>query len=148
MDVVDKMTNLPTNSMDQPLNPSLARINRITIENLMLTTQFLQQKRFKSYWHTIDDWINYRRRCGEQISEESWLVRNLWDVTTPSGGSRGFVIVPKKLKDTGIKSLHERELRAQGIRTKLKEGKKRYEFSTYQVLFFKMVKYLVIIIYQ
>jgi len=35
MDVVDKMTNLPTNSMDQPLNPSLARINRITIENLM-----------------------------------------------------------------------------------------------------------------
>jgi len=68
-------------------------------------------------------------------------------VTTPSGGARGIVTVPKKLKDTRVKSLMERALRAQGIRTKLEEGKMRYEFATYHVLFFKMVKYPVIIIY-
>jgi len=51
-------------------------------------------------------------------------------VTTPSGGARGIVTVPKKLKDTRVKSLMERASRAQGIRTKLKEGKKRYEFAT------------------
>ena len=31
MDVVDKIANLPTNAMDQPLNPSLAKINKIII---------------------------------------------------------------------------------------------------------------------
>jgi dolichyl-diphosphooligosaccharide--protein glycosyltransferase len=31
MDVVDKIANLPTNSMDQPLNPNLAKINKILI---------------------------------------------------------------------------------------------------------------------
>ena len=31
MDVVDKIANLPTNAMDQPLNPVLAKINKIII---------------------------------------------------------------------------------------------------------------------
>ena len=84
----------------------------------------------KEACQAIEEWIEYRRKCGEQITGESWLVRNLWDVTTPSGGARGIVTVPKKLKDTRVKSLMERALRAQGIRTKLKEGKKRYEFAT------------------
>jgi hypothetical protein len=40
----------------------------------------------------------------------------------------------KKTKEyIGVKSLIEIELRALGIRTKLKEGKKRYEFATYHV---------------
>ncbi len=34
------------------------------------------------------------------------------------------------LQHTGVKSLVERALRAQGIRTKLEEGKKRYSFPT------------------
>jgi integrase len=84
----------------------------------------------KEAYQAIEEWIEYRRKCVEQITGESWLVRNLWDVTTPSGGARGIVTVPKKLKDTGVKSLMERALRAQGIRTKLESGKKRYEFST------------------
>ena len=84
----------------------------------------------KEAYHAIEEWMNYRIKSGEKISGESWLVRNLWDVTTPSGGSRGLVTIPKKLKDTGVKSLMERALRAQGIRTKLEEGKKRYEFAT------------------
>jgi hypothetical protein len=84
----------------------------------------------KETYQSIEEWIDYRRKSGEQITGESWLVRNLWDVTTPSGGARGLVSVPKKLKDTGVKSLIERALRAQGIRTKLEVGKKRYEFAT------------------
>ncbi len=31
MEVVDKLANVTTNSMDQPLNEDLARINKITI---------------------------------------------------------------------------------------------------------------------
>ena len=51
-------------------------------------------------------------------------MRNLWDVTTPTGGPRGLISIPKKLQHSGVKRLIERALRAQGIRTKLEEGKK------------------------
>ncbi len=78
----------------------------------------------------LDEWIDFRRKSGEKITNESWLMRNLWDVTTPTGGPRGLISVPKKLKHTGVKSLIERALRAEGIRTKLDEGKKRYPFAT------------------
>ncbi|MER5191079.1 MAG: hypothetical protein ABJB76_05170 [Candidatus Nitrosocosmicus sp.] len=78
----------------------------------------------------IKEWIDFRQSSGEKITDESWLMRNLWDVTTPSGGPRGLITIPKMLKHTGVKSLVERALRAQGIRTKLEEGKKRYPFPT------------------
>ncbi len=72
----------------------------------------------------LREWQDFRKSSGEVITNESWLLRNLWDSTTPSGGPRGLVTVPKILKHTGVKSLMERALRAQGIRTKLEEGKK------------------------
>jgi integrase len=81
-------------------------------------------------YQAIDEWVDFRRKSGEKVTDESWLMRNLWDVTTPTGGPRGLISFPKKLKHMGVKSLIERALRAQGIRTKLKEGKKRYDFPT------------------
>ena len=83
----------------------------------------------EAYEH-LTDWIDFRRTDGENISEESWLMRNLWDATTPSGGPRGLASVPKKLQHKGIKSLIERAWRAQGIRARLENGKKRYPFAT------------------
>jgi hypothetical protein len=32
----------------------------------------------KEAYQAIEEWIEYRRKCGEQITDESWLVRNLW----------------------------------------------------------------------
>jgi hypothetical protein len=52
--------------------------------------------------------MDYREQCGELISENSWVIRNLWDVTTPK--RKGIVTVPKKLKSTGVKRLVERAL--------------------------------------
>jgi hypothetical protein len=71
--------------------------------------------------------MDYRKEAGELVTEESWLMRNLWDVTTPTG--MGLATIPVKLKPSGIKRLMERALWAQGIRTKLAEGKKRHEFQ-------------------
>jgi hypothetical protein len=53
-------------------------------------------------------WMKYRAECGEMINNESWLIRNLWDVTTPTG--KGIVTMPKQLKAEGIKRLMERAL--------------------------------------
>jgi hypothetical protein len=75
----------------------------------------------------LKEWIDYRKDAGEKITEESWLMRNLWDVTTPTG--KGLATVPIKLKSSGIKRLMERALYGQGIRSRLKEGKKRHEFQ-------------------
>lgn len=66
---------------------------------------------------SLKEWMEYRTECGEDVTGESWLMRNLWDVTTPRG--KGIVTVPKRLQHTGLKRLIERALWAQGIRKKL-----------------------------
>jgi hypothetical protein len=78
-------------------------------------------------FHALDDWINYRKECGENINDNSWVMRNLWDVTTPKG--KGIVTIPKKLKSTGVKRLIENALWGQRIRTTLQEGMRRHEFQ-------------------
>lgn len=71
--------------------------------------------------------MNYRKACGENINHESWLMRNLWNVSTPR--AKGFVTIPKQLKSDGIKRLMERALWAQGIRKDLLQNKRRHEFQ-------------------
>lgn len=75
----------------------------------------------------LSDWMIYRKHSGEAVTGESWLMRNLWDVTTPKG--KGIVTIPRRLKATGIKRLIERALWAQGIRLKLEPGRRRHEFQ-------------------
>lgn len=75
----------------------------------------------------LDEWMTYRKQSGEKITGDSWLMRNLWDVTTPKG--KGVITIPKRLQATGIKRLIERALWAQGVRLKLDEGKRRHEFQ-------------------
>jgi hypothetical protein len=78
-------------------------------------------------YYSINDWMNYRRECGELISEDSWVIRNLWNSTNPKG--KGSITLPKNLKSTGVKQLMQRALFAQGLRKKLENGKKRHEFQ-------------------
>ena len=78
-------------------------------------------------YEALEGWIRYRQVSGENINKDSWIMRNLWDVTKPKG--KGVVSVPQKLKSSGIKRLMERALWAQGVRTKLSIGKKRHEFQ-------------------
>ena len=78
-------------------------------------------------FHSLDNWMKYRKDCGENIDGDSWAMRNLWDVTMPKG--KGVVTVPKKLKSTGVKRLIENALWGQQIRIKLESGKKRHEFQ-------------------
>lgn len=81
----------------------------------------------KEAYDSLYEWMTYRKDSGEAVNENSWLLRNLWDVTTPKG--KGVVIIPKKLKSTGIKRLVERALWAQGLRNKLVSGRRRHEFQ-------------------
>jgi hypothetical protein len=61
-------------------------------------------------YHSINDWMTYRRECGELINEDSWVMRNLWNSTTPKG--KGTINNPRNLKSTGVKQLMQPQIEA------------------------------------
>ncbi len=71
--------------------------------------------------------MDFRKDSGEKVSEDSWLMRDLWDIEK---NARGLVTIPKKLSSAGVKRLIERALKAQGIRKTLPQGQRRHEFQT------------------
>jgi hypothetical protein len=81
----------------------------------------------KETYDLLYEWMNYRKESGEVVNDNSWLFRNLWNVTTPRG--KGVITIPKKLRSSGVKRLVERALWAQGLRKKLLPGRKRHEFQ-------------------
>jgi hypothetical protein len=52
----------------------------------------------------LQEWMDYRTQAGEQITPDSWVMRDLWDTSFPSGG--GFATAPKKYCRGSIGRLH------------------------------------------
>jgi hypothetical protein len=63
-------------------------------------------------YSSILDWMNFRKESGESINDESWVLRNLWDLESRG---QGIPSVPKRLKSSGVKRLMERAQHAQGV---------------------------------
>jgi hypothetical protein len=70
----------------------------------------------------LREWMTYRQTSGECITENSWVMRDLWYARVAQG--RGLASLPKKLSSLGLKRLMERAIWAQGLRKKLEPGKK------------------------
>ena len=83
-------------------------------------------------YNALKGWMDYRSEAGEDITGESWLMRNMWQTTDFIYGAKwGFVKYPKKLESIGIKSLIERAIKSQGIIKKpLVENEKRREWKS------------------
>jgi hypothetical protein len=77
----------------------------------------------------LEKWILYRKECGEDVTEESWIMRNIWDRNKGSRRKPGIITKPRKLKSLGIKRIMETALWTQGLRHKLDPGKRRHEFQ-------------------
>ncbi len=79
---------------------------------------------------SLKDWMDFRASYGETITEESWLMRDIWQTTNMNYWAKvGLATVPKRLKSSGIKRLLERALWEQGVREPLKEGERRHEWK-------------------
>jgi hypothetical protein len=79
---------------------------------------------------SLKQWMEYREKYGENITGDSWVMRDLWQTTSMNYGAKfGLATLPKRLKSSGIKSLTERALRAQGLCKPLPEGTKRREWK-------------------
>jgi integrase len=76
----------------------------------------------------LQKWKDYRIQSGEDVSNESWVMRNIWN--TKKGYTKGLVSAPVKLQSEGVKRLVEDALWTQGVRKKLDSKKKRHEFQT------------------
>ena len=80
---------------------------------------------------SLESWMKYRRTCGEHVTKDSWVMRDLWNAAKlPKKEEKGKINKPIKLQSVGIRRLVERALWAQGIRTELESGRRRHEFQT------------------
>jgi integrase len=103
-----------------------ARINVYAGEDDEYTT-FITPEAYLS----LESWMKYRSACGEHVTKDSWVMRDLWNATKlPMKEEKGKINDPIKLQSIGVKRLVERALWAQGVRTVLEGGKKRHEFQT------------------
>jgi integrase len=79
-------------------------------------------------YNELAKWMEFRQHSGEQISTDSWLMRDLFDTKVRRG--QGKIGEPRKLQTLAVKRLVERAHWAQGLRTKLQKGKKRHPYQT------------------
>jgi hypothetical protein len=79
-------------------------------------------------YYELEKWMNYREDSGENVTGESWAMRNVSDIKR--GYMKGMITQPKKLKSTGVKRLVEDALWSQSVRKKLEDGKKRHDFQS------------------
>lgn len=71
--------------------------------------------------------MEYRRLWGEDVNGESWLMRNIWDTTTPK---KSIITSPQRMSSEGIEKLLERAWRSQGLQQTLDARvTRRHEFK-------------------
>jgi hypothetical protein len=79
---------------------------------------------------SLKDWMDFRASYGENITGDSWVMRDIWQTTNIDYGAKlGLATCQKMLKHSGIKRLLERALWEQGIRHPLQNGTKRHEWK-------------------
>jgi hypothetical protein len=83
-------------------------------------------------YDALEEWMNLRKAYGEEISGESWVMRDIWQIANLEYSDRGKGIAkfPKKLQSVAIKRIIERALWAQKLRKKLNDGERRHEWKT------------------
>jgi hypothetical protein len=78
----------------------------------------------------VTSWMNFRSSFGEDITGESWIIRDIWQCTSYRYCHRvGLAQYPKRIKSSAIGTLISRALLEQDLKT-LQKGEKRHEFKT------------------
>jgi hypothetical protein len=75
-------------------------------------------------WNNVQEWMDYRKKSGEEINGESWVMRTLWNTTDPKSDAKSS----NKMCTAAIRVLVQRALRSQGLRTTMIAH--RHEFKT------------------
>ena len=82
-------------------------------------------------YHSLKEWMDFRKSFGEKIDGESWVMRDIWQTTNMNYGAKfGLATSPQKLRSIAIKRLIERAIWEQGLRQPLKNGQRRHEWKS------------------
>jgi hypothetical protein len=82
-------------------------------------------------YYSLKDWMDFRKSFGERITDESWVMRDIWQTTNMTYGAKfGLATAPQKLASSAIKRLIERAIWEQGLRQPLKKGQRRHEWKS------------------
>jgi hypothetical protein len=84
-------------------------------------------------YNAVKEWMDFRASFGEEITGNSWILRNTWQKVKPRYSHRiGLAKYPKQFKSTGIKTMVGRALQIQGVRSKLDltNGEKNHDWKT------------------
>jgi hypothetical protein len=77
-------------------------------------------------YESLQRYLQYRELHGEQLTQDSPLLRNMFNTSQPIVNWKGEASNPEPLKHSGVKRLIERVLWRYGFRT---EKKRRHEFA-------------------
>jgi hypothetical protein len=81
-------------------------------------------------YQALKECMDFRTSYGEQITGESWLIRDKFPTATEKNAARKSMATnPKKLSLGGIKKAINRALWAQGLRDLLPKDEHRHEFK-------------------
>jgi hypothetical protein len=83
-------------------------------------------------YHSVKDWMDFRKMHGEDVTEDSFLIRDTWQkIDRKHGHTIGLAKFPKKISSLSIRNMIYEAWKVQGIRSKLSDPKnKRHEFKS------------------
>lgn len=76
-------------------------------------------------YNSVREWMNFREASGEEITKESYVMRDIWQNGDLEGARN-----PLPLNSAAITRLLNRAWQSQKIRPKLQKGERRHEFKT------------------
>jgi integrase len=86
-------------------------------------------------YHAIKEWMDFRASYGEEITPDSWVMRNMFrttDVKRQRSKNDNFYATvknPERLSSGSVKRILVRAFYEQGLRQDLAEGSRRHEFK-------------------